>query len=275
MITSNLWLCGSVDDKYRAWCVSWWCISGDCSSGPLGAFFPERPYRHVETYAKSSNRKGGSGISRAPELSDVRNVANSVLVERSLDSHTAACSCLLCASAGCIGWARVYYPSPRLLVLLLFHSRIYRVYFFSIVSRESHLSLFLLWRLLTIKHLFSPRYSYLLPLILGPLRIERLRGMDCSGNTPLHHDRSSCFPCSNSYGHPRDRFCPVYYQFCISIVSSLSIPVYQLFVLLLSNFPFWLTLILNKTGYAHWILYTISDIIMHQKCYTLNDHLCF
>lgn len=126
-----------------------------------------------------------------------------------------------------------------------FHSRIHRVYFSPIISRGSHLSPFLFCRLLSLSTC-STRELLSLSLILGPLRIERLRGMDCSGNAPLHHGRSSCFPWSKSYDYPRDRFFSVHYQFCILIVSSLSIPVYQLFVLLLSNFPFWLTLVSNN-----------------------------
>lgn len=91
-----------------------------------------------------------------------------------------------------------------------------------------------------------PANSLSLPLIFGFLRVERLRGMDCSGNARLHHGRSFCFPWLKSYGRSRDRFFLMHCQFCILIVSSLSILVYQLFVLLLSNFPFWLILVSNN-----------------------------
>lgn len=147
MITSNLGVSGSVDDKYSAWCVPWWCVSGGCSGGPLRAFFLERPYRHVETYAKSSDRKGGSGIPRAPELSDVRNVAISASVERSARfSHGGLFVFVvrrLGASAG-RGSATLPLTILSYLSSSSFHSRIYRVYFSPDVSRGSHLSPFLL-----------------------------------------------------------------------------------------------------------------------------------
>lgn len=158
MITNDFQVSGFVDDKYSVWCVSWWCVSGGCSGGPLRAFFPERPYRHVETYGKSSvsERKGGPVIPRAPQFSTVKNIMISVPVERSARfSHGGLLVFVvrrLGASAG-RGSATLPLVILSYLSSSSFYSRIYRVYFSTVVScssrsyrsyRGSHLSPFLL-----------------------------------------------------------------------------------------------------------------------------------
>ena len=147
MIASNSEVSGYVDDTYSAWCVSWWCVSGGCSGGPLRAFFLERPYRHVETYAKSSDRKGASAISRAPQLSSVRNIAISAPVERSARfSHGGLLVFVVRRLGASAGRGSATLPLDILSYLFSssFHSCIYRVYFSAIVCRGSYLSPFLL-----------------------------------------------------------------------------------------------------------------------------------